>query len=106
VHPMMMMMMMMIIIIIISMTGSFGKIYHKARCRSYCCNVRAINISCSEYIFVAFTYPARKAQALYYIACGLYGSTKCFHIISYTAQFFKNILNIKCVLQFSLQRFV
>jgi len=36
-----------------------------------------------EYVFVAFSFPARKAHVPYYIAvCGLHGSTKFFHIIS------------------------
>ena len=65
-----------------------------------------MSVTYSECVSVAFSYPACRALAPYYIAiCGLSGSNSIFpHYLINGTILEKKILNIKCVFPSSLQR--
>jgi len=59
------------------------------------------------FLYSCISYPARKSHfstPYYIVMCGLSGSTTFFHVISQKTRFsIKALLNIKCVLWYSLQ---
>ena len=75
----------------------------EVRSCNHCCYGKAIS-ACCEWVFVALViqHPKRMRSVMSSVACP--AVQYFFHIISQTAQFSgKKLLNIKCVLWFSLQ---
>jgi hypothetical protein len=72
------------------------------RSRNHCCRGKAISITYSECV-CTLSYPPRKAHAPYYIViCGL--AVPYFSTLSHTRHdFWKKLLNTKCVFLFHLQ---